>query len=183
MADDDKAREAGQQQQQPPPAQRIERKPVGSGSNSTPATSGPAAAAAAGPASGDDSAPDDPPPSYEASNAGQNVTGDQKGPVPGPEQGSSNGGPGSGDAARTSTSQRQRTPPSSIQIDKTQPEDFEGELATTNELPSPEMIKQIDDYIVLDKDGRSHTFKTLYSGTNVARRVLIIFVRHFFCGV
>lgn len=182
MADDDKAREAGQQ----PPVQRIERKPVGSGSNSTPATSGSAAAAVPGPASGNnDDVPDDPPPSYEASNAGhgsstsQNVTGDQKGPVPDAEQSNSS----SGDAARTSTSQRLRTPPSSIQIDKTQPEDFEGELATTNELPSPEKIKQIDDYIVLDKDGRSHTFKTLYSGTNVARRVLIIFVRHFFCGV
>lgn len=77
---------------------------------------------------------------------------------------------------------RRQTRPSSIFIDKTQPEDFEGEIATTNELPSPEKIRQLDDYIVLDKDGKSHTFKTLYSGTNVARRVLIIFVRHFFCG-
>lgn len=70
-----------------------------------------------------------------------------------------------------------------IQIDKTKPEDFEGEIHTTNELPSPELIKKIDDYIVLDKHGKSYTFKSLYSGTNVARRVLVIFIRHFFCGV
>ena len=68
-------------------------------------------------------------------------------------------------------------------VDKSKPEDFEGEVLTNNEIPSPETIKKIEDYIVLDKDGRSHAFKTLYSGPNVARRVLMIFIRHFFCGV
>lgn len=73
-------------------------------------------------------------------------------------------------------------PSSSIDVNKTKPEDFEGEVCTTNELPSAETISKIGEYIVLDKDGRSRTFKSLYSGHNVARRVLVVFVRHFFCG-
>ncbi|KAI9163049.1 fmHP [Paramyrothecium foliicola] len=72
--------------------------------------------------------------------------------------------------------------PESLHIDDSKPEDFEGELATNDELPSPALIKQIENYIVLDKDGRSHTFKSLYSGRNASRRVLVIFIRHFFCG-
>lgn len=70
-----------------------------------------------------------------------------------------------------------------LEVDKSKPHDFDGEVLTNNELPSPETLKKIEDYIVLDRDGRSHAFKTLYSGTNVARRVLMIFIRHFFCGV
>lgn len=68
-------------------------------------------------------------------------------------------------------------------VDKTRPQDFDGEVMTTNELPSPVMLEKIKDYIVLDKDGKSYAFKTLYSGSHVARRVLVIFIRHFFCGV
>ncbi|KAM5352628.1 hypothetical protein ACJ41O_005350 [Fusarium nematophilum] len=83
---------------------------------------------------------------------------------------------------RKALSQRSKSPPRSIQIDKTQPEDFEGELATNNEIPSPETLKKIENYIVLDRDGKSHPFKSLYTGSNVARRVLVVFVRHFFCG-
>ncbi|KAL6922133.1 hypothetical protein ACHAPO_002891 [Fusarium lateritium] len=83
---------------------------------------------------------------------------------------------------KKSTSTRSKSPPSPIKIDKSQPEDFEGELATNNDIPSPETLKKIGKYIVLDRHGKSHPFKTLYTGSNVARRVLIIFVRHFFCG-
>lgn len=80
-------------------------------------------------------------------------------------------------------STRSKSPPTPIKVDKTQPEDFEGELATNNDLPSAETLNKIENYIVLDRHGKSHPFKTLYTGSNVARRVLIIFVRHFFCGV
>ncbi|KAJ4406936.1 hypothetical protein N0V82_010037 [Gnomoniopsis sp. IMI 355080] len=66
--------------------------------------------------------------------------------------------------------------------DDVNPPDFQGEVLTNNELPSPETIRRIGDYIVLDRHGKTHTFKSLYTGRNVARRVLIIFVRHFFCG-
>ncbi|KAF5662228.1 peroxiredoxin 2 family [Fusarium heterosporum] len=83
---------------------------------------------------------------------------------------------------RKAASSRSKSPPSPIKIDKTQPEDFEGELATNNDIPSAATLKKIEKYIVLDRHGKSHPFKTLYTGSNVARRVLIIFVRHFFCG-
>ncbi|KAL6874186.1 AhpC/TSA antioxidant enzyme domain-containing protein [Trichoderma longibrachiatum] len=82
---------------------------------------------------------------------------------------------------RASSSYRRSKPPS-LEIDKTRPQDFDGELQTNNELPSAEVQKMIEDYIVLDKDGKSRTFKSLYTGSNVARRVLVIFIRHFFCG-
>ncbi|KAF4467944.1 fmHP [Fusarium albosuccineum] len=83
---------------------------------------------------------------------------------------------------RKAVSTKGKAPPQPIKIDKSQPEDFEGEVATNNDLPAPETIKKIEKYIVLDRDGKSHPFKSLYTGSNVARRVLIIFVRHFFCG-
>ncbi|KAG9255797.1 AhpC/TSA antioxidant enzyme-domain-containing protein [Emericellopsis atlantica] len=70
-----------------------------------------------------------------------------------------------------------------IDIDKKNPRDFEGEVKTNNELPSLGTIREIEDYIVLDRHGRSHAFKSLYSGNNVARRVMVIFIRHFYCGM
>lgn len=63
------------------------------------------------------------------------------------------------------------------------PLDFEGSVDSTNELPSIETLRKIENYVVLDRHGKSHPFKSLYTGKHVARRVLIIFVRHFFCGV
>src|SRR5687767_3689212 len=59
----------------------------------------------------------------------------------------------------------------SLDIDTKRPEDFKGEVQTTNELPSAELLKKTENYIVLDKDGRTHTFKSLYTGPNVPRRV------------
>ena len=61
--------------------------------------------------------------------------------------------------------------------------DFQGEVMTNDELPSAETIRRIENYIVLDRHGKTHTFRSLYTGRSVARRVLVIFVRHFFCGV
>ncbi|KAK3359074.1 AhpC/TSA antioxidant enzyme-domain-containing protein [Lasiosphaeria hispida] len=66
--------------------------------------------------------------------------------------------------------------------DDVNPLDFQGAVETNNELPSPETLARIENYIVLDRDGKSHSFKSLYTGKHVARRVLLIFVRHFFCG-
>jgi len=67
--------------------------------------------------------------------------------------------------------------------DSVNPPDFEGTVNTNNDLPSAETIAKIADYVLLDRDGKTHTFKSLYSGKHAARRVLIIFVRHFYCGV
>lgn len=60
--------------------------------------------------------------------------------------------------------------------------EFSGDVNTDNTIPSLETLRKIADYPVLDKDGRSRPFKSLYSGPMVARRVLVIFIRHFFCG-
>ncbi|KAK2004222.1 hypothetical protein LX36DRAFT_480297 [Colletotrichum falcatum] len=84
----------------------------------------------------------------------------------------------------TSTAQHagHDTRDTSIEIDNTKPADFEGEIQTNNDLPTPQTLKKIENYVVLDRHGKSHSFKSLYTGRNVARRVLVIFVRHFFCG-
>ncbi|KAI1270069.1 hypothetical protein F5Y18DRAFT_2721 [Xylariaceae sp. FL1019] len=62
------------------------------------------------------------------------------------------------------------------------PPDFQGEVETNNDIPSQTVLRAIEDYTVLDRNGRTHPFKSLYCGHNVARRVLVIFIRHFFCG-
>lgn len=74
-------------------------------------------------------------------------------------------------------------PSSKPDIDAANPLDFDGTVNTNNELPTAETLAKIGDYMLLDRDGKSHPFRSLYSGKHVARRVLIIFVRHFFCGV
>ncbi|PTB68538.1 hypothetical protein BBK36DRAFT_1191112 [Trichoderma citrinoviride] len=94
----------------------------------------------------------------------------------------SNGGNRNSHGSNRASSHHRRSKPPSLEIDKTRPQDFDGELQTNNELPSAEVQKMIEDYIVLDKHGKSRTFKSLYMGPNVARRVLVIFIRHFFCG-
>lgn len=85
--------------------------------------------------------------------------------------------------ASTTQGANNTTRETSIDVDTSWPQDFTGAVATTNELPTQETLRKVDDYVVLDRDGRTHTFKSLYSGRNVARRMLIIFVRHFLCGV
>lgn len=71
----------------------------------------------------------------------------------------------------------------SVEVDTSKPKDFDGEVKTNNSLPTQEQIQRIEEYVVLDKYGKTHTFKSLYNGKNVARRVLVVFIRHFFCGV
>ncbi|KAG0646237.1 hypothetical protein D0Z07_8292 [Hyphodiscus hymeniophilus] len=60
--------------------------------------------------------------------------------------------------------------------------DFTGDVNTNNDLPSQAILKSVADMPLLDKDGKVVPFKNLYSGTNGTRRVLVIFIRHFFCG-
>jgi hypothetical protein len=60
---------------------------------------------------------------------------------------------------------------------------FQGEVNTNNNLPTQADLKRIENFNILDQDGKPVPFKNLYSGPNVAKRVLIIFIRHFFCGV
>jgi len=74
-----------------------------------------------------------------------------------------------------------RTP--SLEVDTSKPKDFDGQVTTNDDIPPPERIREVEEYMLLDKDGKTHSFKSLYNGKNVARRVLVIFIRHFFCGV
>ncbi|KAK3327443.1 AhpC/TSA antioxidant enzyme-domain-containing protein [Cercophora scortea] len=60
--------------------------------------------------------------------------------------------------------------------------DFQGAVDSNHDIPSVETLRKIENYMVLDRDGKSHTFKSLYTGKHAARRMLVIFVRHFFCG-
>ncbi|OAA63210.1 fmHP [Cordyceps fumosorosea ARSEF 2679] len=73
------------------------------------------------------------------------------------------------------------TPPTSIDIDS-KPSDFDGQLATNDEIPSDATLAKVADYVLLDKYGKTHTFQSLYNSPNGPRRVLVVFVRHFFCG-
>src|SRR5947207_2448346 len=61
--------------------------------------------------------------------------------------------------------------------------DFQGDIPVSNDLPNQENIEKCANLSVLDANGESRPFKSLYSGEGVATRQLIIFVRHFFCGV
>lgn len=90
--------------------------------------------------------------------------------------------PASFSIPRKAVASGSRTPSLTLEINMSQPEDFEGELATNHDLPSRDTLRKIGNYIVLDRDSKTHPFKSLFTGSNVARRVLVIFVRHFFCG-
>ena len=61
--------------------------------------------------------------------------------------------------------------------------DFDGDIKVSNKLPTIAELKKVADLPVLDADGQSQPFKNIYSGEKATRRVLVIFVRHFFCGV
>ena len=61
--------------------------------------------------------------------------------------------------------------------------EFKGDIKVSNNLPSSLDLERIADLPVLDASGEKHSFKSLYSRADGSRRVLIIFIRHFFCGV
>lgn len=61
--------------------------------------------------------------------------------------------------------------------------EFKGDIEVSNKLPSKGDLERVADLPVLDGSGEAHTFKSLHTGTGDGRRVLIIFIRHFFCGV
>jgi hypothetical protein len=48
-------------------------------------------------------------------------------------------------------------------------------------IPSKETLDSVADYKLLDKSGTSHTFSSLYSNHNLTS--VIIFIRHFYCGL
>lgn len=61
--------------------------------------------------------------------------------------------------------------------------DFKGDIKVNNNPPTKEDLEKVADLPVLDKDRKKYTFKSLYADNeNGPRRVLIVFIRHFFCG-
>jgi peroxiredoxin len=59
----------------------------------------------------------------------------------------------------------------------------EGEAPTTNDLPTTELLTKLNDVPLFDAEGKSHSFRSLYAGTDGGvDRNLIVFLRHFFCA-
>jgi hypothetical protein len=52
----------------------------------------------------------------------------------------------------------------------------------TDSLPTPAELAKIGDLKVFDQNHKEYTFKEVVSGDGIERN-LIIFVRHFVCGV
>lgn len=62
--------------------------------------------------------------------------------------------------------------------------EFKGDIKVNNNPPTKADLERAADLVVLDKDKKKHTFKSLYADNEHGpRRVLVVFIRHFFCGV
>jgi hypothetical protein len=57
------------------------------------------------------------------------------------------------------------------------------EVPPNDKPPSVDTIHKVEDYMVLNNKGEKHSFKSIYDGPDSTGRVLVIFIRHFFCGV
>lgn len=59
------------------------------------------------------------------------------------------------------------------------------DVEVSSELPTKEMIEKAADIPIFDAEGKSIPFENLYRPSNPfeKKRVMVIFVRHFFCGV
>jgi len=75
------------------------------------------------------------------------------------------------------------SPTSQTPVLQKEQEDFEGTVDVNNDLPTEKDLQRVGDLLVLDAKGQSRPFKELYDAPHVAPRQLIIFIRHFFCGV
>lgn len=65
------------------------------------------------------------------------------------------------------------------------PRDFRGDVLTDDTPPDVATLRRTAELVVLDADGKAHSFRSLYEGEGVRPRdrVLVVFVRHFYCGV
>lgn len=75
------------------------------------------------------------------------------------------------------------SPASDTPVLQKEQEEFEGTVDVNNDLPSEKDLKKVEDLLILDAQGKSRPFRELYDASGVAPRQLIIFIRHFFCGV
>ncbi|GKT80484.1 hypothetical protein ColTof4_12907 [Colletotrichum tofieldiae] len=57
-----------------------------------------------------------------------------------------------------------------------------GHASVTDEPPSSQALAEAAELQVLSRDGKPCTFKDLYKGPEAISRVVVVFIRHFFCG-
>jgi hypothetical protein len=58
------------------------------------------------------------------------------------------------------------------------------DISSPSKLPPQEILETAANIAIFDGDGNSRPFKSLYSGSQaIGEQQMIIFVRHFFCGV
>ena len=61
--------------------------------------------------------------------------------------------------------------------------DFKGDIEVSNKLPSTAELDKAAKLPILDVNGKRKLFGNLFTGESASKKHLIIFVRHFFCGV
>jgi hypothetical protein len=62
-------------------------------------------------------------------------------------------------------------------------EEFTGVVDVNDDIPTEKDLEKVAELLVLDADGQSRPFKEIYDAPHRAPRQLIVFIRHFFCGV
>ena len=79
--------------------------------------------------------------------------------------------------------QKDKAKPLDVESDVTTQE-FQGDIKVSTSVPSKSTLEKVADLPVFDVDGKTIPFKSLYwPDTNERKKVMIIFIRHFFCGV
>lgn len=63
--------------------------------------------------------------------------------------------------------------------------EFKGDIKVDDKLPTRKELDRAGDIEVFDKDKKAYKFSDLYSNTDGDKKhtYIIIFIRHFFCGV
>jgi hypothetical protein len=63
-------------------------------------------------------------------------------------------------------------------------QEFHGDIKVSTSLPSKPTLEKCAELPVFDVDGRTVPFQSLYwPDANESKKVMIVFIRHFFCGV
>lgn len=70
--------------------------------------------------------------------------------------------------------------PPAADSDAVSPPDFAGSVRTDNTIPTAATLQRTAELPVLDREGKQHAFQSLYAQPG---QTLVVFVRHFFCGV
>ena len=60
---------------------------------------------------------------------------------------------------------------------------FSGEIKVSNDPPDAKMLKRVEGLEIVDVEGKSRTFGSLFEELKEGERVVVVFIRHFFCGV